>query len=106
MTLDLICMTSLIVITITQVVLVGWFASICRRGAGSPPADASCQAPARVILCLRGSDPFLGDTIRAAVAQDHPNYELRVVVDSRDDPAWAEVEAALATREWLQRHRR
>ena len=97
MTLDFVCMISLLVITATQVVLVGWFAWICRRGAGQPPADAPCLSPARVILCLRGSDPFLGDTIRAAVAQDHPDYELRVVVDSRDDPAWAEVEAALAT---------
>lgn len=97
MTLDLVCMISLLVITVTQVVLVGWFAWICRRGAGLPPADAPCLSPARAILCLRGSDPFLGDTIRAAAAQDHPDYELRVVVDSRDDPAWAEVEAALAT---------
>lgn len=97
MTLDLVCMLALFVITVTQIVLVGWFASICRRGAGPAPAGAPCLTPARVILCLRGSDPFLGDTIRAAVNQDHPDYELRVIIDSRDDPAWAEVEAALAT---------
>lgn len=97
MTLDFVCMISLLVITATQVVLVGWFAWICRRGAGEPRADAPSLSPARVVLCLRGSDPFLGDTIRAAVAQDHPDYELRIVIDSRDDPAWTEVEAALAT---------
>lgn len=96
MTLDLVCMLTLLVITATQVVLVGWFAAICRRGAARPSSAAPCLSPARVILCLRGSDPFLGDTIRAAVNQDHPDYELRVVVDSRDDPAWSEVEAALA----------
>ena len=92
---DIACMTALLVITATQVVLVARFARICRH---SPrPADAaSCLSPARIILCLRGSDPFLGDTIRAAVAQDHPDYELRVIVDSRADPAWADVEAALA----------
>ena len=94
--LDIACMAALLVITATQVVLVARFARICRQA--SRPADAApCLSPARIILCLRGSDPFLGDTIRAAVQQDHPDYELRVIVDSRADPAWADVEAALAT---------
>ncbi len=94
--LDIACMAALLVITATQVVLVARFARICRQA--SRPADAApCLSPGRIILCLRGSDPFLGDTIRAAVQQDHPDYELRVIVDSRTDPAWAEVEAALAT---------
>lgn len=90
---DLACMAMLVVITVTQIVLVARFAARCRRGAASAP---SCLSPARVVLCLRGSDPFLTDTIRAAVAQDHPDYELRVIVDSPTDPAWAEVHAALA----------
>lgn len=94
--LDVACITALLVITVTQVVLVARFARICRRAHGPAPAGAACRSPARVILCLRGADPFLGDTIRAAVAQDHPDYELRVIVDSRTDPAWAAVEAALA----------
>jgi len=95
--LDIACITALLVITATQVVLVARFARICRRAHGPPTAGTACLSPARMILCLRGSDPFLGDTIRAAVAQDHPDYELRVIVDSEADPAWADVEAALAT---------
>jgi len=94
--LDLGCMSMLVVITVTQVVLVALFAVRCRAGSEAPPPDAACLSPARVVLCLRGSDPFLADTIRAAVAQDHPDYELRVIVDSRTDPAWLEVHAALA----------
>lgn len=94
--LDLVCMATLVVITVTQVVLVARFAGRCRAGAEGPPPDAPLLSPARVVLCLRGSDPFLADTIRAAVSQDHPDYELRVIVDSRTDPAWSEVEVALA----------
>lgn len=41
-----------------------------------------------VILCVRGHDPFLADTIRALARQDYPNYRLLVVVDHRIDPAW------------------
>lgn len=95
--LDLACIAALLVITATQVVLVARFARICRRAHVVPAEGSDCLSPARMILCLRGSDPFLGDTIRAAVAQDHPDYELRVIVDSQADPAWADVEAALAT---------
>ncbi len=94
--LDLACMAMLVVITVTQVVLVARFTARCRAGAENAAPDAPCLSPARVVLCLRGSDPFLADTIRAAVSQDHPDYELRVIVDSRTDPAWAEVHAALA----------
>ncbi|MFM8434841.1 MAG: glycosyltransferase [Planctomycetia bacterium] len=94
--LDIACITALLLITATQVVLVARFARICRHAPGTPADGAACLSPARMILCLRGSDPFLGDTIRAAVTQDHPDYELRVIVDSQADPAWADVEAALA----------
>lgn len=44
---------------------------------------------AAVILCLRGSDPFLLDCLRALLNQNYPQYELRIIVDSREDPAWA-----------------
>lgn len=94
--LDVVCGVTLLVITATQIVLVARFAQICRRGRGNSERSGPCLSPARVVLCLRGADPYLGDTIRAAVSQDHPDYELRVIVDSRDDPAWADVQAALA----------
>lgn len=49
-----------------------------------------------VVLCLRGPDPFLAATIRALLDQDYPDYDVKVVVDSRDDPAWSIVEQTLA----------
>ncbi|BAY09470.1 glycosyltransferase [Calothrix sp. NIES-2098] len=41
-----------------------------------------------VILCLRGADPYLRQCLRALLRQNYPQYELKVVVDHQDDPAW------------------
>ncbi|MBE9049841.1 glycosyltransferase family 2 protein [Nostocales cyanobacterium LEGE 11386] len=41
-----------------------------------------------VILALRGADPFLADCIRALLHQNYPQYDLHIVVDSQEDPAW------------------
>jgi glycosyltransferase involved in cell wall biosynthesis len=41
---------------------------------------------------LRGADPHLATAIRRIADQDYPNFELRIVVDSKDDPAWDIVE--------------
>lgn len=41
-----------------------------------------------VILCLRGADPFLPNCLKALLEQDYPLYDLKIVVDSQEDPAW------------------
>ena len=41
-----------------------------------------------VILCLRGADPFLPNCLKALLEQDFPYYDLKIIVDSQDDPAW------------------
>lgn len=51
-----------------------------------------------VILCVRGPDPFLADTVDALLSQDYPNYDIRIVVDSRSDPAWKIIEQAVQRR--------
>lgn len=51
---------------------------------------------AAVILCLRGSDPFLADCITQLLRQDYPNYSLHIVIDNPHDPAWAVVRSAIA----------
>ncbi len=51
---------------------------------------------AAIILCLRGGDPFLQECIRALLHQNYPNYEVHIVVDSAEDPAWDIVMQALA----------
>lgn len=53
---------------------------------------------ATVILCMRGADPFLPDCLQGLMAQDYPNYQLRIVIDSPEDPAWEVVEKTLQNR--------
>jgi cellulose synthase/poly-beta-1,6-N-acetylglucosamine synthase-like glycosyltransferase len=46
------------------------------------------EAPrAVVMLCLRGTDPFLERCLLGVLRQDYPSYQVRIVVDSPDDPA-------------------
>ncbi|MBI2479634.1 MAG: glycosyltransferase family 2 protein, partial [Planctomycetia bacterium] len=62
----------------------------------SHPANAvHCAPMVRVVLCLRGDDPFLRDCIAGLLAQDYENYELVIVVDSTDDPAWEVAQEAV-----------
>lgn len=78
-----------------QAVLAWRFAAVLRRSAAKPAADASCLKTA-VILCLRGSDPFLRACLTSVLNQDYPHYDLHIVVDSRQDPGWAIAERATA----------
>ena len=41
-----------------------------------------------VLMPVRGADPHLAATIRGVLDQDYPDFDLRIIVDSRDDPAW------------------
>ncbi len=50
-----------------------------------------------IVLCLRGRDPFLEKCIVSLLEQDYPDYQLHVVVDNRNDPAW-QVAESLANR--------
>ncbi len=44
-----------------------------------------------VVLSVRGSDPVLADCVTALLQQDYPNYAVRIVIDSREEPAWQTV---------------
>lgn len=58
--------------------------------------DAANHCPkAAVILCLRGADPFLKDTLEGILNQDYPRYDLWIVVDHQNDPAWQTAEEAV-----------
>ena len=50
---------------------------------------------AAVFLCLRGADPSLASCLDRLMSQDHPNYDVMIVVDSVDDPAWPIVQTAI-----------
>src|SRR4029077_13226662 len=42
--------------------------------------------------------PFLTDCVDALLAQDYPFYDVRVIVDHLDDPAWRVVEEVVQRR--------
>ncbi|MBL8888505.1 MAG: glycosyltransferase family 2 protein [Planctomycetaceae bacterium] len=62
------------------------------RNDDSPQGESVFCPEAVVLLCVRGHDPFLAQTIRALSRQDYANYRIIVVVDHRQDPAWKVVE--------------
>jgi len=57
-------------------------------------ADEDCPKAA-LVLCLRGSDPFLTECIERAASQDYPDYELHLVIDHETDPSVEVVDSAL-----------
>lgn len=77
----------LLLLVVGQAILVLGFVRKLRE---KPPELVSDElAPrAAVILCLRGSDPFLPDCLRGLLSQDYPDYDIRIVIDHPDDPAY------------------
>ena len=61
-----------------------------------PHGDASYCPKAFVILCVKGRDARMEDTLRSLFQQDYPDYDVRVIVDSRNDPGWDLVHAVAA----------
>ncbi|HEV3084029.1 MAG TPA: glycosyltransferase family 2 protein, partial [Gemmataceae bacterium] len=49
-----------------------------------------------VVLSLRGADPFLTDCLTHVLDQDYPHYQVHIVIDSAEDPAWDAVKGVLA----------
>lgn len=82
---------TLMVLVVSQLVVVVWFACALLKPRPTQLSDAQCP-PATVILCLRGGDPFLSRCIEGILTQDYPNYDLIVMLDHREDPAWPIVE--------------
>lgn len=50
---------------------------------------------ATIVLALRGADPVLGENLRRMMTQDYPDYEIKIVIDREDDPAWEVVQEAI-----------
>lgn len=62
----------------------------CRQLWRARPATVtkSWQPKFCIGLPLRGADPNLKSAIARLLAQDYPDFELRIIVDSTTDPAW------------------
>jgi hypothetical protein len=51
---------------------------------------------AAVVLSLRGADPSLAGCLDGLLHLDYPRYDVRIVIDSREDPAWDLVQRVVA----------
>lgn len=74
------------------------FVAVLRRPKPALPPDDACPKTV-VLLSVRGRDPFLAGCIEGLLAQDHPNYDVRIVVDHAEDPAWTVIRDVLARAE-------
>ncbi|MCA9124289.1 MAG: glycosyltransferase family 2 protein [Planctomycetaceae bacterium] len=78
---------TLVALIVAQGILVLGFAIVLLFKRSVTSSDDTCPKAA-VILCLRGGDPFLQHCVAAILDQDYPTYDLRIIVDSEQDPAW------------------
>lgn len=82
---------------IGQTLLVAGFVARLRRGVGGRegerPATGDAAPRVRVVLCLRGADPFLPQCISALLNQDYANFDILVLIDHPEDPSREVVEA-------------
>ena len=95
--LSVIVLAGLVLLLVGQVLVMMRFRAALHVRRPALPNDDACPRVA-LVLCLRGSDPFLVDTLHAVLDLDYPRFEFRVVVDGRSDPAWRVVEDVVRER--------
>ena len=88
-------LVSLGLMLVGQGVLVFGFVRGLRNWHRPRLVDQRCPKAA-VVLCLRGTDPYLRDCILALIEQDYPDYLVKIIVDREADPAWDVVQQVLA----------
>ncbi|MGD0899534.1 MAG: glycosyltransferase family 2 protein [Thermoguttaceae bacterium] len=81
----------LVALIVGQAAMVARFVRALHR-AGRTRGQPEFRPKAAVVLCLRGADPFLGRCLAAVFRLDYPAYDVKIVVDRREDPAWEVVE--------------
>ena len=79
----------LMIILVVQVKWANRFVDLYRPA--SPPKPDSFPHVG-VIMALRGADPFLENNLRGLMSLDYPSHEIRIIIDSEMDPAFAVVD--------------
>ncbi len=72
-----------------------WFVWVLSRARRVRPEDNELPKVA-ILMGLKGSDPDLQLGLERLMQLDYPSYELHIVIDSKSDPAWDTVQAAIA----------
>jgi len=91
--LAIIVSSALVLMAAYQVGLVLIFVRLFWRHPSSQVAERLPQVS--VVVPLRGVDPGLLGNLERLMRQDYPRYDLRIVVDAKEDPAWTIVEQAV-----------
>jgi cellulose synthase/poly-beta-1,6-N-acetylglucosamine synthase-like glycosyltransferase len=89
-TVGVICLAFLAVLLCWQM-LCGWRfiqQSPHPRGEDRGRFDELELPQVAVLLPIRGADPSLASCLRGLLNQDYPRYAIRIIIDSREDPAW------------------
>src|SRR5580700_9528897 len=73
-----------------------WRFAACYPAKEPADADSEDWPRAAVVLSVRGADPSLVECLRRLMQQDYPDYEVHLVIDSEDDPAWEMLRPLLA----------
>ncbi len=90
LTFAIVVSTLLVTLAIFQSLFGLTFASLLARAAKDD--QTSQYTPyVSILMSLRGADSGLTDNIERLLSQDYPNYDLHVIVDNRQDPAWTVV---------------
>ncbi len=97
-------LVTLLFVIVLVIVLVHWaglwlFLRAIQHQEWTAPTEAADGVPLPktvVLLALRGGDPFLRRCLDGLLAQTHPNYAVRIILDHADDPAWPTVREALS----------
>ena len=80
----------LLIILVVQVKWANHFVSLYAKPVQQLTDDYSPHVG--LILSLRGADPFLEDSLRGLMSLEYPSHEIRIIIDSKIDPAFAVVE--------------
>ncbi|WP_017652349.1 glycosyltransferase [Fortiea contorta] len=77
--------------------LLGWLAiQVCLtvvflwslRSRTKKPLPDNQLPKTAIILYLRGANPFLANCLRSLLQQNYPQYDLKLIIDHQEDPAW------------------
>ncbi|HEY3969152.1 MAG TPA: glycosyltransferase family 2 protein [Planctomycetaceae bacterium] len=68
------------------------------RGPKSPSVADEQLPKVALVMTLRGADPFLDRTLQGLTQLDYPSYDIRIVVDHKEDPAWELVQRIIIER--------
>ncbi len=89
---------ALVVVFVGAQAFWAWRLALHYPPAASAAATAGDWPSVAVLLPIRGADPCLALCLEGLLNQDYPSYNIKIIVDSESDPAWAIVREVLAKR--------